>query len=155
MHDIRLPVPDGDTPTQRPGGADGFAVGKAVGILMERYGVDEATACELIAEIAMRTRTPLERLVVDIVEQPPVGPALDATQIRWLHGIDLSAREVDVLRLLAQGRSNNEIGDELFIGAETVKTHVARIFTKIGVTSRAQAVAWAYRCSCTPRFVAI
>ncbi|HMC39516.1 MAG TPA: response regulator transcription factor, partial [Acidimicrobiales bacterium] len=57
----------------------------------------------------------------------------------------LTQREAEVLRLIAAGRSNNEIGRELFVSEATVKTHVNRIFAKTGSRDRAQAVAYAHR----------
>jgi predicted ATPase/DNA-binding CsgD family transcriptional regulator len=57
----------------------------------------------------------------------------------------LSAREIEVLRLLAAGRSNQEIADELFISRRTATTHVTHIFEKLGVGSRAEATALAVR----------
>jgi DNA-binding NarL/FixJ family response regulator len=56
----------------------------------------------------------------------------------------LTGREVEVLRLVATGRSNAEIAAELFIGEGTVKTHLNRLMTKLGLASRAQAVVAAY-----------
>jgi DNA-binding NarL/FixJ family response regulator len=58
---------------------------------------------------------------------------------------DLTSREQDVLRLLAQGLSNAEIGTQLYIGETTVKTHVTRILQKLDVRDRAQAIVFAYR----------
>ena len=58
---------------------------------------------------------------------------------------DLSARERDVFRLIAQGLSNAQIGQELFIGETTVKTHVTHILAKLGVHDRVQAVVLAYQ----------
>ncbi len=57
----------------------------------------------------------------------------------------LSRREREVLRLIAQGHSNQEIADALYISIRTVKAHVTNIFTKIDVSSRAAAAAWAHR----------
>ncbi|MEM6336033.1 MAG: response regulator transcription factor [Bacteroidota bacterium] len=58
----------------------------------------------------------------------------------------LSERERDVIALLAHGMTNAEIGEQLFISENTVKTHVNRIYDKLdGVRTRAQAVAWAWK----------
>lgn len=57
----------------------------------------------------------------------------------------LSEREINVLKLLAQGKSNKEIGSALFISEGTVKSHMKRIFGKLGVISRTEAIAKATR----------
>ena len=57
----------------------------------------------------------------------------------------VSAREVQVLRLLAAGKANRAIAEELFISEKTVARHVSNIFDKAGVSSRAGATAWAYQ----------
>lgn len=57
----------------------------------------------------------------------------------------LTEREMSVLEELAKGRSTKEIADALIIGEETVKTHLARIYQKLGVSDRVQAVALALR----------
>jgi DNA-binding NarL/FixJ family response regulator len=57
----------------------------------------------------------------------------------------LTPREIDVLRLLAAGKTDREIGDALFVSRRTAATHVARIFAKLGVGSRAAAAVWAVR----------
>jgi excisionase family DNA binding protein len=57
----------------------------------------------------------------------------------------LTAREHDVLRELMAGKSNREISEALFVSPTTVATHVASLFRKIGVDSRAEAIAWAHQ----------
>ncbi len=57
----------------------------------------------------------------------------------------LSARELEVVVLLAEGRSNEEIAERLVLEISTVKSHLTRIMPKIGVSSRLQVAVWAYQ----------
>jgi DNA-binding NarL/FixJ family response regulator len=68
---------------------------------------------------------------------PPPAPLLDLD--------DLSPREIEVLRLMAAGKSNREIADTLFISRHTVSTHVRNILTKTGCANRTEAAAYAMR----------
>lgn len=58
---------------------------------------------------------------------------------------ELTEREMEVLRLLAQGKSNQDIADQLIIGIKTVKFHVTNILAKLGVEDRTQAAIYAYK----------
>jgi DNA-binding NarL/FixJ family response regulator len=59
--------------------------------------------------------------------------------------VGLTAREVEVLTLIAQGRTNRDIAAALFLSPNSIKTYVRTAYRKIGATSRSQAVAWAIR----------
>ena len=77
------------------------------------------------------------RLIEEFAATPPATPAPP--------GLDgLTPRELEVFRLVAQGKSNAESAAELVIGETTVKTHVARMMMKLGVHDRVQAVVLAY-----------
>lgn len=86
--------------------------------------------------------TALEQVAAgEVVTTAPTGTA------RRSGGFDppgpLSERETEVLVLLAQGLTNRQIAEALFLSPETVKTYVSRLYAKLGVTNRASAVVWA------------
>lgn len=58
---------------------------------------------------------------------------------------ELTGREMEILLLMAEGKTNQEIADELFIALKTVKTHVSNILSKLGVQDRTQAVIYAFK----------
>jgi DNA-binding NarL/FixJ family response regulator len=61
------------------------------------------------------------------------------------NGFGLTSREVEVLRLVADGRSNGQIAEELFISRKTASVHVSNILSKLGVATRVEAAALAHR----------
>ncbi|MDG4839973.1 response regulator transcription factor [Micromonospora sp. WMMD967] len=98
---------------------------EAVRRLANGYGlVDQAVTHRVISEFAKRTPA-------------PPSDAAAAHQ--------LTARETEIVELLAQGLSNVEIADRLFIETSTVKSHLGRAMAKIGVRDRLQTVVWAYQ----------
>ena len=80
----------------------------------------------------------------DLVE-PSVRRALSERRGKEDKGAVLTERELQVLTGMSQGKSNAQIGRELFLSEDTVKTHARRLFRKMGVTDRAQAVAAGFR----------
>jgi DNA-binding NarL/FixJ family response regulator len=101
----------------------------------ERLGDAVRTVAEGQALLAP---TVTRRLIDTYVERP----APDAERARTLGS--LTPREDDVLRAMADGLSNAEIALRLHLGEGTVKTHVTRVLTKLGVRDRLQAVVFAY-----------
>ncbi len=81
--------------------------------------------------------------------QVQLSPKAAALLVQEVHAPEspeaLSAREVDVLRLLAEGKSNREIAEALTLGEKTIKTHVSNILSKLHLNSRTQAALYAVR----------
>ena len=111
-------------------GAGGF-------LLKDAQGDELVEAVRVIANgDAIITPSVTKRLISEFANRPEATPA---------QGLDeLTDREIDVLRLLAKGMSNAEIGEELFVSETTVKTHVSHILTKLRLRDRVQAVVAAY-----------
>jgi DNA-binding CsgD family transcriptional regulator len=112
---------------------------------------EHAQSCQLLAAVCDRrgdreghrlerdaARTLLERLGLSPVTARDHAAAPRAAGA-------LSDRELQVLRLLAEGRTNRAIGEALFISEKTVARHVSNIFDKVGVSSRSSATAWAFQ----------
>jgi len=102
---------------------DGFAAARRIGIRAAAYGH------ALVAPAL--TRRLIERFARS---RPRAAPELGR----------LTEREREVLTLLVRGLSNAEIANRLVVGESTVKTHVARVFTKLGLRDRAQTVIYSY-----------
>ncbi len=73
------------------------------------------------------------------------GEANGVTSDTTLPDVGLTERELEVVRLLACGRTDREIAEALFVSPRTVNSHTARIYAKLGIGSRAEATAWAVR----------
>jgi DNA-binding CsgD family transcriptional regulator len=86
------------------------------------------------------------RIFTQLGAEPCLGRIAEQSRRASHQGIgSLSEREAQVLRLLAAGKTNRGIADELFISDKTVARHVSNIFDKLGVSSRAGATAWAFQ----------
>ena len=116
-------------------------------IVHTTYDTDEEIyqAVRAGAKAYLLKDAPLEELL-DAIRKVHAGetcipPALGAKLASRMSGAAMTSREMDVLRLLARGRSNKEIGTTLFISETTVKTHVRSIFAKLNVLSRTEAIA--------------
>ncbi len=133
-----------------------------------RASLDDAAFVEAWAQ---GRAMPLEQAIEEALEtkdEPPIGttfqqtneeetassvspgtpssqpsPALSPRRALQQHFGGLTAREREVARLVAQGKSNRAIADELVVGVSTVEAHISHIFTKLGFSSRAQIAAWA------------
>jgi DNA-binding NarL/FixJ family response regulator len=80
-----------------------------------------------------RAATAVSHQRADVVTEPP------------RRRVELTERELQVLRGMADGKSNAEIGRDLYVSEDTVKTHARRLFRKLGARDRAHAVASAFR----------
>ncbi|MEV7548121.1 response regulator transcription factor [Amycolatopsis sp. NPDC089917] len=112
----------------------------ASGFLLKDSPLDDlVTAVRVVSSgNALFAPTITRRLIGEFTrlhESSHAGPSLVA---------DLTARETEVLRLIARGLSNAEIAQALVIAEQTAKSHVSRVFAKLGVRDRAQAVMVAY-----------
>ncbi|MEU5238203.1 AAA family ATPase [Streptomyces lydicus] len=99
---------------------------------------------EELAQLAQRARIPLPGLIPPQPSAPDAGAA-DAGDAPSAAALGLTPRERDVLRLVAEGRSNRQIADALFISPKTASVHVSNILAKLGVSGRGEAGAVAHR----------
>jgi DNA-binding NarL/FixJ family response regulator len=163
--DIRMPLLDGIEATRHLAGPS--AANPAKILIVTTFNVDEyvyealragaagfllkdAPPPELIN--AVRTVARGESLLAPAVTRTLIGrfadrlrPAAAAASPERDRLQVLTPRELEVLLLISKGRSNAEIAAELSISPETVKTYVSRIFTKLDLRDRVQAVIFAYR----------
>ncbi|HEX6888389.1 MAG TPA: response regulator transcription factor [Candidatus Nanopelagicales bacterium] len=148
LMDVRMPGMGGVEATRRllgahPGaivvmltmGEDVDGVAAAMSAGARGYMVKDASREETAAVLGLATTAPAHRMgnVVPLpVRQQASGPAL-------------SERELEVLEGMSRGKSNAQIGRELYLSEDTIKTHARRLFRKMGAADRAQAVALGFR----------
>ena len=158
LMDVRMPGVDGIEATRRlAGGVGGVRIiilttfdldeyvydalsAGASGFLLKDAGAErlfEAVRVVAAGE-ALLAPAVTRRLIAEFARQRPrVRPAPEQLS-------ELTPRETEVLRLVAEGLSNTEIADRLVLSDETVKTHVSRVLGKLGLRDRTQAVVAAY-----------
>jgi DNA-binding NarL/FixJ family response regulator len=157
LMDVRMPVMDGLEATRRLASAGGPKI-----LILTTFDLDDyvyealragasgfllkdAPAADLVQAVrvvaggeALLAPSVTRRLIAEFAARPqkdrPRPVALNA----------LTPRETEVLRLIARGRSNQEIAADLVVAEQTVKTHIGRILTKLSLRDRAQAVVFAY-----------
>jgi DNA-binding NarL/FixJ family response regulator len=158
LMDLRMPVKDGLAATREITGrsdarvvvlttyADDESIFPALRAGAAGYLTKDASAEEIEAAIravhlgqTWLDPTVQARLVSALSDRDSGEPARPSAR----HPGNLTPREAEVLSLIGEGLSNREIGERLFLGQATVKTHVNRIFAKTGTQSRAQAVRYA------------
>lgn len=113
-------------------GASGF-------LLKDAPAEQLVEAIEVVARGDAQLAPQVTRLLIEEIAK---RPAPEAGRHPWV--TTLTARETEVLRLMARGRSNTEIAGDLFLGEATVKTHVGRVLAKLAARDRVQAVVLAY-----------
>jgi DNA-binding NarL/FixJ family response regulator len=160
LMDVRMPVLDGIEATRRLL-ADGGTEAKVVMLTtfdMDEYVYDALRAGasgfllkdvppeQLVAGIravargdALLAPSVTRRVIEEFVRRPPSSMQTLPPELA-----ELTARELEVLKLIARGLSNAEIAKELFVSETTVKTHVAHLLSKLDVRDRVQAVVLAY-----------
>jgi DNA-binding CsgD family transcriptional regulator len=138
----------------------GYALWRQAEALLLRKSVNRSAAAGPLREAhaiavaleAAPLREELERLAMrgrlDLGVEPPKPPVTDA-----LGPFGLTTREREVLDLLASGRTNRQIADELFITTRTAGHHVSTILAKLGVQGRTEAAATAHRLGLTTQTV--
>ena len=156
LMDVRMPVMDGLEATRRLAGGPRILilttfdlddyVFEALRAGASGFLLKDAPAADLVAAVrvvaageALLAPSVTRRLIAEFTARPARRDRPRPTVLAAL-----TARETEVLRLIARGRSNSEIATDLVVAEQTVKTHIGRILGKLALRDRAQAVVLAY-----------
>jgi DNA-binding NarL/FixJ family response regulator len=145
--DLRMPVMEGVEAIRRIRELDP----RARVIVLTTYDTDDeiARALRAGAKACVLKDISADDLVTCIRDvlagKPCFAPAAAATLLTGVRRVQLAPKEMATLQLLAQGKANNEIASDLHVSERTVKTHLAHLFEKLGVTSRVEALQVAAR----------
>ncbi|BBA88448.1 hypothetical protein MPSD_29690 [Mycobacterium pseudoshottsii JCM 15466] len=135
--------------------AEGFGYAYERTVLLERMRRQHAEVRSALASADEAARAlqdaDLDLRKIEPVERSPAARSLAEVQTRVM--AMLTRREVEVLRLMAAGRTNQQIADELVISAGTVKSHVKRVLRKLHATNRAEAASAYVRLASVPEVV--
>lgn len=101
-------------------------------------GLTAATFAVLGIWLGLKLTRTKEKIVLKEVQVPAQSPFIPNESKR--EDLGITPREVEILELIAQGMSNREIAQKLFVSENTVKTHSSRVFDKLGAKRRTQAV---------------
>ena len=158
LFDIRMPILDGLEATRLlagPGVADPIPV-----VVITTFDLDEYVMTAIrngASGFLLKDAGPA--LLIEAVRSAAAGDALVAPDITMrllrhfaaqerpgapLPTVELTAREEEIVRAVSRGRTNAEIGAELFISLSTVKTHISNVQTKLGVRNRVEIASWAW-----------
>lgn len=132
--------------------AEGFGYAYERTVLMERMRRQHAEVRNALASADQAARAlqdaDLDLRKIEPLERSPAAESLAEVQTRVM--TMLTRREIEVLRLMAAGRTNQQIADELVISAGTVKSHVKRVLRKLHATNRAEAASAYVRLASVP-----
>ncbi|WP_370882732.1 response regulator [Kineosporia succinea] len=114
----------------------------ALGFLLKDAG--PALLIEAVRAAAAGDALISPSLTLRLLQRRQSGPATAPPGPNTPHETVLSDREMQIVRLAARGLTNTEIGDELFLALGTVKSHLANVQAKLGLSNRVQIAAWAW-----------
>ncbi|MBV9713613.1 MAG: response regulator transcription factor [Ktedonobacteraceae bacterium] len=125
---------------------EGMRAGAAGYLLKDCSAEELCTAIRAVSrgQILLQASS-VAQLLAGIPPQHPPTPTTDTSLFSIAEKTGLTVRELEVVRLIAQGHSNTEIAAELFVSDATIKTHINHIFSKLGARDRSQVIVKAHQ----------